>query len=71
MRTLDAIDAVAAVLVLVGIPGRKNNVRFLRAAERVRLDSSRTALIIEIDAKPVGSGKADDFEMGLQKRRHR
>ena len=62
----DAIDPVAAVLLVVGTDSVKHNVSGLRAPQGIRFDSPNTLPsllvdVVKLDAQAVGRRKPDDF----------
>lgn len=57
--------------VLIGIPRVENDVLVLRSPQGIGLYSPRAAFVLKIDTKPVCGGKADNFEMRLQRWRDR
>jgi hypothetical protein len=66
-RSANAIYAIAAVLLVVGTDGVKDNVSGLCAPERVWLDDSDAARpllvrIVKLDAQPVGGREANDLD---------
>lgn len=54
----------------IKIVGVQDDVPVARPAQRVRLDPARRSLVVEVNAKAVGTGKADDFKVGLSRTRY-
>lgn len=67
--TTDAVDSVAAVLLVVGTDSVKHNLSGLRAPQGIRFDRpnplrSLLVRVVKFDAQAVGGRKPDDFNGG-------
>ena len=65
--TLNAVNPVAAVLVLVEIVGVQDDVCFTRAAERIGFDAPGRSPIVQVDTEAIGCGKADYLKVCLSR----
>ena len=68
---MNAVNAVAAMRIFIGVPGVKDDIFLPGAAQGIGLYAPyRTPAVhsgvIKINTEMVGSGKADHFEMGLR-----